>query len=43
MNDMEEKNFISEVKSVASEFTAKEWVAVVAGVVIFVIIAGLCG
>lgn len=40
---MEEKSFITEIKSVANEFTAKEWAAVVAGVVIFVIIAGLCG
>ena len=39
---MEEKNFISEVKSVASEFTAKEWVAVVAGVLTFMITAGIC-
>jgi hypothetical protein len=39
---MEEKNFISEVKSVASEFTAKERVAVVAGVLTFIMIAGIC-
>ena len=43
MNDMEEKNFISEVKSVASEFTAKEWVSVVAGVLTLIMIAGICG
>lgn len=38
---MEEKNFISEVKSVANEFTAKEWVAIIAGVLIFIIISGI--
>lgn len=41
MDNMEEKNFISEVKSVASEFTAKEWVAVVAGVLTFILICSL--
>ena len=38
---MEEKSFITEIKSVAKEFTAKEWVAIIAGVLIFIIISGL--
>ena len=36
------KTFISEMKSVANEFSAREWMAVLAGVVIFVIISGVC-
>lgn len=39
---MEEKSFITEIKSVANEFTEKEWVAVVAGVLTFIMIAGIC-
>lgn len=40
---MEEKSFITEIKSVANEFTAKEWVAVLVGVLTFIMIAGICG
>lgn len=40
---MEENSFITEIKSVANEFTAKEWVAVLAGVLTFIMIAGICG
>lgn len=43
MNNMEEKSLITEVKLVSNEFTAKEWAAVVAGVLTFVILTGLCG
>ena len=34
--------FISEMKSVANEFSAREWMAVLAGVVVFIILAGVC-
>lgn len=40
---MEEKSFITEIKSVANEFTAKELAAVLAGVLTFIMIAGICG
>ncbi len=36
-----EKNFITEIKSLASEYTAKEWIATIAGVLIFIIISGV--
>ena len=39
---METKNFISEIKAVAGEFSKREWLAIVAGVVTFVILAGVC-
>lgn len=38
---METKNFFSEMKAVAGEFSKREWLAIVAGVVIFVIIASI--
>lgn len=38
-----EKTFLSEMKAVASEFTAKEWALSIAGLVIFIMIVGLCG
>lgn len=37
-----EKNFISEIKSLVSEYTAKEWIATIVGVLIFIIISGIC-
>ena len=37
-----EKTLLSEIKSVANEYTSKEWVAVIAGVLTFVILTGLC-
>ena len=37
-----EKTFLGEMKAVAAEFSKREWLAVVAGVVIFVILAGVC-
>lgn len=39
---METKNFFSEMKAVAGEFSKREWLAIVAGVVTFVILAGVC-
>jgi uncharacterized integral membrane protein len=36
---METKNFFSEVKAIAEEFSAREWVAIVAGVIIFILVA----
>ena len=36
------KELMQEVNAVASEFTAKEWAAIVAGVVIFAILSGVC-
>lgn len=38
-----EKTFIGEMKAVAGEFSKREWLAVVAGVVIFAILTGVCG
>ena len=38
---METKNFFSEMKAVAGEFSNREWLAIVAGVVAFVIVCGL--
>ena len=38
---METKNFFSEMKAVAGEFSKREWLAIVAGVVTFVIVCGL--
>jgi hypothetical protein len=38
-----EKTFIGEMKAVAGEFSKREWLAIVAGVVIFVILTGICG
>ena len=35
------KAMINEMKAVAAEFTSKEWMAVVAGVALFVIVCGL--
>ena len=37
------KDFLSVIKEEAQELSAKEWVAVVAGVLIFVILTGICG
>ena len=37
------KTFVSEIKSVAQEFTVKEWAVIVAGVLTFVILTGVCG
>ena len=39
---METKNFISEIKAVAGEFSKREWLAIVAGVVTLVILTGIC-
>lgn len=36
-----EKTFLGEMKAVAAEFSKREWLAIVAGVVIFVMIASL--
>ena len=38
-----EKTFIGEMKAVAGEFSKREWLAIVAGVVIFAILTGICG
>ena len=40
---MKEQTFLSIIKEEAKELTAKEWVAVIAGVLTFVILTGLCG
>jgi hypothetical protein len=38
-----EKTFIGEMKAVAGEFSKREWLAVAAGVLTFVILTGICG
>lgn len=40
-NNMEQKNFFSEMKAIAEEFSAREWVAIVAGVIIFILVASV--
>ena len=40
---MEEKTFLSVIKEEVQELSVKEWVAVVAGVLTFIILTGLCG
>lgn len=37
-----EKTFLGEMKAIAGEFSKREWLAIVAGVVTFVILAGVC-
>lgn len=39
---MGQKNFFSEMKAVAGEFSKREWLAIVVGVVTFIILAGVC-
>jgi hypothetical protein len=38
---METKNFFSEMKAVAGEFSKREWLAIVAGVVTFILVASV--
>jgi hypothetical protein len=42
-SNMERKNFLAELKESCSSLTAKEWAMEIAGVVVFIIICGLCG
>lgn len=37
-----EKNFIDEIKAIVSEYTVKEWIVTIVGVLIFIIISGIC-